>query len=153
LIFDLPPGTGDIQLTLVQKIPLTGAVIVTTPQEISLADVRRSIAMFEKVKVDILGVVENMSYFTPPDMPNNKYYIFGQGGGEKISKEFNVDFLGEVPLDINMREYNDSGMPIVERDLEHPQSQIIMDIARKVMSKNRQVNYLNETNADLEISI
>lgn len=153
LVFDLPPGTGDIQLTLVQKIPLTGAVIVTTPQEISLADVRRSIAMFEKVKVDILGVVENMSYFTPPDMPENKYYIFGQGGGEKIAKEFNVDFLGEIPLDINMREYNDSGMPIVERDIDHPQSQIILDIARKLMTKNRQVNYLNESNADMEISI
>ena len=153
LIFDLPPGTGDIQLTLVQKIPLTGAVVVTTPQEISLADVRRSISMFEKVKVDILGVVENMSYFTPPDALDKKYYIFGQGGGEKISKEFGVDFLGEIPLDMTMRQYNDTGMPIIEREIDHPQSQIIMGIARKVMAKNRVVNYANENNADLEISI
>lgn len=153
LIFDLPPGTGDIQLTLVQKIPLTGAVVVTTPQEISLADVRRSIAMFEKVHVDILGIVENMSYFTPPDALDKKYYIFGQGGGEKISQEFNAEFFGEIPLDMNMREYNDSGMPIVERDLQHPQSQIIMEIARKLMIKNRKVNFANENNAELEISI
>jgi len=153
LIFDLPPGTGDIQLTLVQKIPLTGTVIVTTPQEISLADVRRSISMFEKVKVDILGVVENMSYFTPPDALDKKYYIFGQGGGEKISKEFDVEFFGEIPLDMNMREYNDSGMPIVERDFEHPQSQIIVEIAKKVMIKTRKVNYQNENNSELEISI
>lgn len=153
LVFDLPPGTGDIQLTMVQKIPLTGAVVVTTPQEISLADVRRSIAMFEKVKVEVLGVVENMSYFSPEDMPEKKYYIFGQGGGKKIAKEYKVDFLGEIPLDINMREYNDSGMPIVERDIDHPQSKIIIDIARNLMAKNRKLNHLSETDSGLEISL
>ncbi|MFN9901724.1 MAG: P-loop NTPase, partial [bacterium] len=113
LIFDLPPGTGDIQLTLTQRIPLTGAVVVTTPQEIALADVRRSIQMFNKVNVNVLGVIENMSHFVPPDMPDRKYYIFGQGGGMQVSGEYNVPFLGEVPIDVRVRQGADEGFPFV----------------------------------------
>lgn len=113
LIFDLPPGTGDIQLTLTQRIPLTGAVVVTTPQEIALADVRRSIQMFRKVNVDVLGVIENMSYFIPPDMPERRYHIFGEGGGKGVAAEYGVPFLGEVPIDVRVREGGDEGFPFV----------------------------------------
>lgn len=141
LVFDLPPGTGDIQLTLTQKIPLTGAVIVTTPQEISLADVRRSITMFNRVKVDVIGIVENMSYFVPEDMPDKKYYIFGQGGGKAIAEEFNVDLLGQVPLNIAMREGNDGGMPVILSKDGGPQKQILKDITSKVVSGIRKLNF------------
>lgn len=113
LLFDLPPGTGDIQLTLTQRIPLTGAVIVTTPQEIALADVRRSIQMFRKVNVHILGIVENMSYFSPPDMPEKRYPIFGSGGGQSVASEYGVPLLGEIPIDPRVCEGADTGMPIV----------------------------------------
>lgn len=113
LLFDLPPGTGDIQLTLTQRIPLTGAVVVTTPQEIALADVRRSIQMFRKVNVPVLGVIENMSYFIPPDMPDKQYYIFGKGGGERVAAEYSVPFIGEVPIDTRIREGADEGFPFV----------------------------------------
>lgn len=140
LVFDLPPGTGDIQLTLTQKIPLTGAIIVTTPQEIAVADVRRSIAMFRKVNVEILGVIENMSYFVPPDAPDRRYYIFGEGGGRRVAEEQGVDFLGEVPFDIFTRETNDSGIPVVL----HPDSgshieifkKIVREIAKRVRRRN-----------------
>ena len=113
LIFDLPPGTGDIQLTLTQRIPLTGAIVVTTPQEIALADVRRSIQMFNKVNVDCLGVIENMSYFVPPDMPEKRYHIFGEGGGRSVAQEFDVPFLGELPIDMRVRKGADEGFPFV----------------------------------------
>lgn len=140
LVFDLPPGTGDIQLTLTQKIPLTGAVVVTTPQEIAIADVRRSIAMFRKVNVEVLGIIENMSYFVPPDAPEKKYYIFGEGGGKRISQELNVDFIGEVPFDILTRESNDSGVPVVLRKdaiaQRKPFEQIVRIIARKIRQRN-----------------
>lgn len=141
IVFDLPPGTGDIQLTLTQKIPLTGAVVVTTPQEISVADVRRSIAMFKKVNVDILGIIENMSYFIPPDMPDKKYYIFGEGGGKRVADENAVNFLGEVPLNMEMREGNDGGKPIVVADPDGRQSQIISGITSKVVAQTRKHNY------------
>lgn len=141
LVFDLPPGTGDIQLTLTQKIPLTGAVIVTTPQEISLADVRRSITMFNRVKVDVIGIVENMSYFTPEDMPEKKYYIFGEGGGQRIADEFGVDLLGQVPLNISMREGNDSGKPVILSPEGGIQKEILKTISNRVVSKIRKINY------------
>lgn len=141
IIFDLPPGTGDIQLTLVQKIPLTGGVVVTTPQEIALADVRRAIAMFNRVNVDILGIVENMSYFTPPDMPEKKYYIFGKGGGAKMADEYNTELLGEVPLDPAMREGNDGGLPVVLDPDGGAQSDVLKYIAGNVIRSVRQVNY------------
>ncbi|MFN3306728.1 MAG: P-loop NTPase [Candidatus Kapaibacteriota bacterium] len=141
LVFDLPPGTGDVQLTLTQKIPLTGAVIVTTPQEIAVADVRRSIAMFRKVNVEILGVVENMSYFIPPDDSSKKYYIFGEGGGRKVADELNVDFLGEIPFEILTRESNDSGMPVVLREDAINQRQVFFNLVQKINTKIRQRNF------------
>lgn len=139
LIFDLPPGTGDIQLTLTQKIPLTGAVIVTTPQEIALADVRRAIAMFNRVNVKNLGIIENMSYFIPPDMPDKKYYIFGKGGGKDIAKEKNIPLLGEIPLDIEMRNGNDSGMPVVLAD-DSRQKAILIHTAENLAAEIRRAN-------------
>lgn len=141
LVFDLPPGTGDIQLTLVQKIPLTGAVIITTPQDIALADVRRSIAMFEKTKVEIVGIVENMSYFTPPELPDKKYYIFGEGGGQKIADEFGVNLLGEVPLDLEMREANDSGRPVILNSEDTVHNTAIRSIVRNIVTETRKLNY------------
>ncbi len=153
LIFDLPPGTGDIQLTLTQKIPLTGAVIVTTPQEIALADVRRSITMFRKVDVDILGIVENMSYFIPPDMPDKKYYIFGEGGGKSVAEETNSELLGQIPLNIGMREGNDGGMPYVLSEDAGKQGEIIKDITRNLISKVRIRNNAKLKNPGLKISI
>lgn len=153
LVFDLPPGTGDIQLTLTQKIPLTGSVVVTTPQEISLADVRRSVAMFEKVNVDVLGIVENMSYFTPPELPDKKYYIFGKGGGQMVSKESNVDLLGEVPLDIDMREGNDSGTPVVLDPKFDVQGDILREITANLVKKVRMKNFnsLQDTPVDIKL--
>lgn len=117
LIFDLPPGTGDIQLTLVQTVPLTGAVIVTTPQEVALADVSKAISMFRKVQVPILGLVENMSYYELPD--GSKDYIFGRGGGERFAQVQNIPFLGAIPIGREVREGGDSGKPFV---LVHPDS-------------------------------
>jgi ATP-binding protein involved in chromosome partitioning len=113
LIIDLPPGTGDIHLTMVQTIPVTGAVIVTTPQEVALADAKKAIMMFDgpQIKVPVLGVVENMSYFIPPELPNNKYYIFGQGGGKRLADLFEVPFLGEIPITLSIREGGDEGAP------------------------------------------
>jgi len=153
LVFDLPPGTGDIQLTMTQKIPLTGAVVVTTPQEISVADVRRSIAMFKKVNVDILGIVENMAYFTPPELPDNKYYIFGKDGGKKVAEENEINFLGEVPLDINMREANDGGKPIVMADENSAQSNILKEITSNMVSQVRKLNYEKMQTGGVEISL
>lgn len=143
LLFDMPPGTGDIQLTMTQKIPLTGAVIVTTPQEISLADVRRSIDMFRKVNVNILGIIENMSYFTPPDMPDKKYYIFGEGGGNKTAKEYEIPFLGEIPLSINIREASDIGKPIMaESEKYNDQSRAFSAIAEKIIDSVKNITQL-----------
>ncbi len=153
LIFDLPPGTGDIQLTMTQKIPMTGAVIVTTPQEISVSDVRRSIAMFRKVNVDILGIVENMAYFVPPDMTDKKYYIFGQGGGKKVATESDISFLGEIPLNMEMREANDGGTPIVIKDEKGYQSEVIREITAKVVAQVRRHNLIIWENPNVEISI
>ncbi|HVP29499.1 MAG TPA: Mrp/NBP35 family ATP-binding protein [Myxococcota bacterium] len=113
LVIDLPPGTGDAALTLTQMAPLSGAVIVTTANDLSLIDARKGLKMFEKVQVPVLGVIENMSYFVPPDAPGKRYYIFGQGGGKRIAEELGVDFLGEVPIDPRVVEGGDKGRPIV----------------------------------------
>lgn len=153
LVFDLPPGTGDIQLTMTQKIPLTGAVIVTTPQEISVADVRRSIAMFRKVNVDIIGIVENMAYFTPPELPDNKYYIFGKDGGKKVAAENDIQFLGEIPLNINMREANDGGNPIVLAQPDSKQASIIREITANAVKEIRKLNYQKMQTGSVEINI
>lgn len=151
MIFDLPPGTGDIQLTLTQKIPLTGAVVITTPQEIAVADVRRSLAMFGKVDVDVLGIIENMSYFTPPDMPDKKYYIFGEGGGKKVAEESNVDFLGEVPLNMEMRDGNDSGRPFVLSGKDSEQVAAINSVVAKMVTNIRKLNHKASKQSGLEI--
>ncbi|MBN4016371.1 Mrp/NBP35 family ATP-binding protein [Rhodospirillaceae bacterium AH-315-P19] len=112
LVLDFPPGTGDAQLSIMQRIPLTGAVIVSTPQDIALLDTRKGIAMFQKMNVPILGLVENMSYFTCPNC-DGRSDIFGHGGAHMAAKELGIDFLGEVPLDLEIRETSDAGTPIV----------------------------------------
>ncbi len=114
LIIDLPPGTGDIHLTLAQLVPVTGSVVVTTPQEVALADARKAIAFYQldSIKVNVLGVVENMSFFTPTELPDKKYYIFGKGGGRLLAQQFEVPFLGELPIEQDIREGGDLGKPI-----------------------------------------
>jgi ATP-binding protein involved in chromosome partitioning len=131
LIVDLPPGTGDIQLTLSQKVPVTGAVIVTTPQDIALIDARKGLKMFEKVGVPIVGVVENMSIHICSNCGRAEH-IFGEGGAERMCREYNVPFLGALPLDIRIREQADSGRPTVVADPDGPTAQIYKEIARKV---------------------
>ena len=131
LIVDMPPGTGDVQLSLAQLVPVQGAVLVTTPQEVSLADVRRAIAMFEQVKIPVLGVIENMSYFIAPDT-GNRYEIFGRGGGRKLCDEFGLNFLGEVPMGMEVREGGDSGVPVVVSFPESPQSAAFNHVAEEV---------------------
>jgi ATP-binding protein involved in chromosome partitioning len=119
LIVDMPPGTGDAALTLTQQAPLSGALIVTTANDLSLIDARKGLAMFEKVQVPVLGIIENMSYFTPPDLPDRKYYIFGEGGGRRTADDLGVDLLAEIPIDARIVEGGDKGKPIV---LEAPDS-------------------------------
>ena len=126
---------------MTQKIPLNGAVIVTTPQEIALADVRRSISMFQKVNVSILGIVENMSYFVPDDMPEKKYYIFGKDGGKDMAFKAGVPLLGQVPLSVKMREDNDGGKPIVLTDEKCIQSEVLADVAKNLTSELRRKNF------------
>ncbi len=113
LILDLPPGTGDIQLTIVQTVKLAGAVIVSTPQPVALADARKGVTMFEKVNVPILGMIENMAYFAPPDLPDRRYYLFGKHGARKLAGDMNVPFLAEIPLEQHVRESGDNGVPVV----------------------------------------
>ncbi len=134
LIVDLPPGTGDIQLTLAQKVPVTGAVIVTTPQDIALLDARKGLKMFEKVGVPIIGIVENMAMHVCTNCGHMEH-IFGEGGGGKMAKDYNIDLLGSLPLDIRIREMADSGKPTVVSDPDGPISAIYKDIARKCAAK------------------
>ncbi len=118
LLIDLPPGTSDIHLTMVQTVPVTGAVIVTTPQKVALADANKGMAMFRQpqINVPILGIIENMAYFTPEELPNNKYYIFGKDGGKNLSEKYGVPLLGQVPLVQSIRESGDSGLPAVMKE-------------------------------------
>ena len=118
MIVDLPPGTGDIHLTLVQSVPLTGAVIVSTPQDVALADARKGVAMFrlDSVNVPVLGIIENMAYFTPPELPENKYYIFGKDGAKNLAEELQVPLLGQVPLIEGIRQAGDVGRPAILQD-------------------------------------
>jgi ATPases involved in chromosome partitioning len=131
LIVDMPPGTGDVQLSLAQLVPVQGAVLVTTPQEVSLSDVRRAVKMFEQVAVPVLGVIENMSYFIAPDT-GNRYNIFGTGGGQKLADEYGLNFLGQVPLGMEVREGGDSGVPVVVSAPDSPQSQAFRKVAEEV---------------------
>lgn len=118
LLIDLPPGTSDIHLTLVQTVPVTGAVIVTTPQKVAVADATKAVAMFRQpqINVPVLGVVENMAWFTPEELPDNKYHIFGKDGGKNLSEKYNVPLLGQIPLVQSVRESGDSGLPSVMKD-------------------------------------
>jgi ATP-binding protein involved in chromosome partitioning len=147
LLVDLPPGTGDIQLSLAQMIPVTGAVFVTTPQNVAIADVIKSINMFKLpgVEVSILGIVENMAYFTPEDMPEKKYYIFGKNGGKELAKTFEINFLGQIPLVQDVRKGGDEGNPIT-RDNEGPTSlafkEIAQNLAQQIAIKN--ANFANK---------
>ncbi len=134
LIIDMPPGTGDIQLTLAQKVPVTGAVIVTTPQDIALLDARKGLKMFEKVNIPILGVVENMSTHICSNCGHAEH-IFGQGGGERMCAEYGADFLGALPLLLSVREHTDAGTPTVAADPHGAVAQIYKDIARKIAAR------------------
>jgi ATP-binding protein involved in chromosome partitioning len=134
LIIDLPPGTGDIQLTLAQKIPVTGAVIVTTPQDLALLDARRAYEMFKKVNVPVLGIIENMSQHICSQCGHQES-IFGEGGGEKLAAEYGLELLGALPLDKHIREQTDHGKPTVIADPEGPNARIYRDIAHRVVNK------------------
>jgi ATP-binding protein involved in chromosome partitioning len=131
LVLDLPPGTGDIQLTIVQTVALSGAIIVTTPQEVALIDARKASTMFEKVNVPVLGLIENMSYFISPS-DGQRHEIFGSGGGEREAKRIRVPLLGQIPLDIATRESGDRGMPITAEALESPVSAQFRRIAQRL---------------------
>src|SRR6266478_1187925 len=131
LIVDMPPGTGDVQLSLAQLVPVQGAVLVTTPQEVAVSDVRRALRMFETVNVPVLGVVENMSYFIAPDT-GNRYDICGEGGGERRAQEYGVAFLGSIPMGIEVREGGDKGVPVVVGHPESPQAQAFRKVAEEV---------------------
>ena len=132
IIVDMPPGTGDTQLTFSQEIKIDGAIIVSTPQEVALLDVKRGIKMFDKLGVKILGLVDNMSYFIGDD--NKKYKIFGEGGVRKTSEEFNKEFLGEIPIKAEIGKTSDNGKPIVEEDPNNEISKIFIDFANKIKS-------------------
>ena len=135
LLLDLPPGTGDIQLTIVQTVALTGAIIVSTPQEVALADARRGVAMFQNVNVPVLGIVENMAYFTPPELPDKKYYIFGQGGARHLADELSVPFLGEVPIEQALRESGDAGTPYVESNQQGASADAFATLAQEALTQ------------------
>ena len=130
LIVDMPPGTGDTQLTFAQEIKVDGAVIISTPQEIALSDVRRGIKMFDKLNVPIIGLVDNMSFFETDD--GKKYNIFGEGGVEKVSNDYKKNFLGKIPIDIDLRISADEGTPLVEKNPDHKISKKFIEIAKKI---------------------
>ncbi len=141
LVIDMPPGTGDIHLTLVQTVPVTGAIIVTTPQDVALADAKKAVAMFgqAQIKVPIIGLVENMSYFTPLELPENKYYIFGKEGGKRMAEEYDLPFLGQIPLVQSIREGGDIGVPIMVSDDEITKKQFgdfAGQVARSIAMRN-----------------
>ncbi len=141
LLIDLPPGTGDIHLSIVQAVPVTGAIIVSTPQNIALADAKKGVAMFqqESINVPVLGIVENMSYFTPAELPTNKYYIFGQDGAKNLAKDIDVAFLGEIPLVQSIRESGDVGHPVALQDntpLEIAFSEITKNALSQLVKRN-----------------
>src|SRR5687768_14243373 len=131
MVVDMPPGTGDAQLTMAQQVPLAGAVIVSTPQDLALIDARKGLNMFKKVDVPLLGIVENMSYFIAPDT-GTRYDIFGHGGARKEAERLGVPFLGEVPLVMEIRETSDAGTPVVVSNPDGPQAQAYREIAASV---------------------
>ncbi|WP_187262717.1 Mrp/NBP35 family ATP-binding protein [Pontibacter beigongshangensis] len=149
LLLDLPPGTSDIHLTMVQVLPVTGAVIVTTPQKVALADATKGLQMFlqPQINVPVLGIVENMAYFTPAELPQNKYYIFGEGGGQLLADKYNVPLLGQVPLVQSIRESGDDGTPVVLQN-DSPASGVFKELAQAVA---QQVSVRNATLAKTQI--
>lgn len=149
LVLDMPPGTGDIHLTMGQIIPVTGVVLVTTPQDVALADAIKAAAMFGMLptKIPFLGVVENMSWFTPAELPNNKYYIFGEGGGQKIAQQFNTNLLGQIPLVAGIREGADKGMPAVLDD-QNPAKPLFLQVAQRVAQQIAIINSEENNNTN-----
>lgn len=151
LVVDLPPGTGDVHITVAQTFPVTGAVIVTTPQNVALADAKKGIGMFlmSAINVPLLGIVENMSYFTPAELPENKYYIFGHGGGQKLANQLEVPFLGEIPLVKGISDSGDAGKPVI-LDEQSPMSKAFTEMAQKVAQQvaiyNAEANNRNLVN-------
>lgn len=143
LLIDLPPGTSDIHITLVQSVPVTGAVIVTTPQKVALVDATKGIAMFRQpqMNVPVLGVIENMAYFTPEELPDNRYYIFGKDGGQNLSDKFGVPFLGQIPLVQGIRESGDTGLPVVMKDGPTAMAftELAESLARQIAIRNASV--------------
>lgn len=135
LIVDMPPGTGDAQLTLAQAVPMAGAVIVTTPQSVALLDSRRGLKMFQQLNVPVLGIVENMSYFIPPDLPDRQYDIFGSAGGEKTAQELEVPLLGCIPLEISLRQGGDRGIPIVVSDPDSASAKALRAISEQIAAR------------------
>jgi ATP-binding protein involved in chromosome partitioning len=135
LVVDMPPGTGDAALTLTQQAPLGGAVIVTTANDLSLIDARKGLKMFQTVEVPVLGILENMSYFTPPDLPDRKYHIFGEGGGRRTADELGVPFLGEIPIDPRIVEGGDSGVPIVVQVPDSTAAKVFRELAGTIARK------------------
>lgn len=152
LVIDLPPGTGDIQLSLVQTLAITGAVIVTTPQEVSVIDAvkARNMFMIENINVPILGVVENMSYFSPPELPDNKYYIFGKDGGRKFAKESNTVLLGQIPIVQGIREGGDRGAPAV-LDKDNPAREAFINVAKNLAVQTAKRNESMEPTRKVEM--
>ena len=130
IIIDMPPGTGDTQLTFAQEVKVDGAVIVSTPQDLALLDVKRGIQMFDKTKINVIGLIDNMSFFKADDGKN--YNIFGEGGVEKTAKEFNKNFLGKIPLNQDLRNSADKGNPLTHSDPDHEVSKIFRNIAEKI---------------------
>lgn len=136
LILDMPPGTGDVQLTLAQLFNVSGSVFVTTPQELAVDDVRRAVNMFrdKDINIPVLGLVENMAYFTPKELPDNKYYIFGKDGGKKLSEELEIDFLSQIPISQDLSERNDTGNPI-SLDFSSLEAEAFMKLTDKIIDK------------------
>lgn len=136
LILDMPPGTGDVQLTLAQLFKVSGSVFVTTPQELAVDDVRRAVNMFrdKDINIPVLGLVENMAYFTPKELPDNKYYIFGKDGGKKLSEELEIDFLSQIPISQDLSERNDTGNPI-SLDFSSLEAEAFMKLTDKIIDK------------------
>ncbi|MGY8914068.1 MAG: Mrp/NBP35 family ATP-binding protein [Flavobacteriales bacterium] len=144
MLLDLPPGTGDIHLSIMQSLPVTGAVVVSTPQEVALADARKGVSMFqqEAINVPVLGIVENMAYFTPAELPNNKYYIFGKEGAKHLAEDLDVPFLGEIPLVQSIREAGDIGRPAALQTatpIEEAFEEITKNVVREVVSRNKSI--------------
>jgi ATP-binding protein involved in chromosome partitioning len=153
MVIDMPPGTGDLHLTLVQTLPVTGAVVVSTPQEIAIADARKGIEMFmqEKINVPVLGLVENMSYFSPPELPGNRYYIFGRGGCDRLAAETGTEVIGRIPIVESACDAGDKGIPVVS-DPDHPLSEPFRELAQRVIVKLDERNRKSDPTKVVEIT-